>query len=184
MMNSEKEKNFKKILLMGLDNSGKTSILISLSKNANILSFCSLKPTKHIAISNIDTGSLILNIWDFGGQEVFRSEYLENLANYLEEVDKIIFVIDIQDIKRYNLAIEYLQRIFEIVKREEKEIKFTIFFHKYDPNLIECEEFKDIDSKIEKKLIKPIKEIFSTPSEYEIDKTCIYSVFQKVSIIK
>ena len=34
-----------KILIMGLDNSGKTSILISLSKDSNILSYCSIKPT-------------------------------------------------------------------------------------------------------------------------------------------
>ena len=183
MSKFEEEKITKKVLLMGLDNSGKTSILISLSKNSNILSFCSLKPTNKIAISNIDTGDTIMNIWDFGGQEAFRKGHLENLERYLNEVDRIIFVIDVQDIKRYMLAVDYLTSIVNTVKKHEIKTEFSIFLHKYDPNLTNFKEFKDIDTVIESELLKPIKEIFSSEYKYEISTTCIYSVFQKCSIL-
>ena len=44
-----------KILIMGLDNSGKTSILLSLRKDTNLLSYCALKPTLGIDIKKFDT---------------------------------------------------------------------------------------------------------------------------------
>ena len=49
-----KNKNVAKILIMGLDNSGKTSILLSLQKKVNLLTYYSLKPTKGINIVKRD----------------------------------------------------------------------------------------------------------------------------------
>ena len=40
-----------KILVLGLDNSGKTSIVLALKGNENLLSYYSLKPTKGIQIN-------------------------------------------------------------------------------------------------------------------------------------
>jgi len=182
MSDSQKEKKIKKVLLMGLDNSGKTSILISLSKNCNILSFCSLKPTNRIAITNIETEEQVLNIWDYGGQEAYRKEYLENLGKNLELVDKIIFVIDVQDVERYNLALEYLKKIVEIIFREKGKVKFSIFLHKYDPNVEDCRGLENIDKLVNDMIVEPIKSFFPSELEYDFHKTCIYSVFRKMSL--
>jgi len=50
MNNSTNLKKPTKILIMGLDNSGKTSILMSLRENTNLLSYFSLKPTKGLSV--------------------------------------------------------------------------------------------------------------------------------------
>ena len=69
---SNSEKPIKKVLILGLDRSGKTSILLSFREDINLLSFLSLNPTKHICIENFDTKEYILNIWDFGGDVKYR----------------------------------------------------------------------------------------------------------------
>lgn len=60
----------KKVLIIGLDNSGKTSILLSLTKTTNLLSYFSIKPTKGIQISSIEDGERIVKVWDFGAKKV------------------------------------------------------------------------------------------------------------------
>ncbi|TFF98936.1 MAG: GTP-binding protein [Promethearchaeota archaeon] len=171
-----------KILIMGLDNSGKTSILISLSKDSNILSYCSIKPTIGCDIKTIETQDLLMSIWDFGGQAKFREEYLTNFKNYLEGANKIIFVIDVQDIKRYELALEYFKNILNLLKEGGYFIELSIFLHKYDPNLSMKEEFEKIDEIVESKLINELIGIIPPEFDYKLFKTSIYTVFDKYLI--
>lgn len=178
---SPKPKQYK-ILIMGLDNSGKTSILISLSKDSNILSYCSLKPTIGCDIKTFETEESLMSIWDFGGQEKFREEYLTNFKNYLEGANKIIFVIDVQDIKRYELALEYCEKIINLLKEGGNPIELSIFLHKYDPNLSMKEEFEKIDEIVESKLINELIGIIPPEFDYKLFKTSIYTVFDKYLI--
>jgi len=181
----EQNSNIKpyKILIMGLDNSGKTSILISLSEDSNILSFCSLKPTIGVEVKTFDsTGSAMMSVWDFGGQEKFREEYLQNFKDYLEGTNKIIFVIDVQDVKRYNLALEYFENIFNLLKDISNHPELSIFLHKYDPNLNLKKEFKDIDEIVESKLIINLQGIIPREYGFKLFKTSIYTIFDKCLI--
>ena len=168
-----------KILIMGLDNSGKTSILVSMSKEGNILSYCALKPTKGINIRNYEIDDCKLNIWDFGGQRKFRDDYLNNFSKYLSETDKIIYVFDVQDLKRYNLALDYFNDIINLIRISNLNIELNIFLHKFDPNIREKEEFKDIDEIVDEKLVDRIEQILPKEIRYKIFKTTIYSVFEK-----
>ena len=86
-MEIEKEKS--KILIMGLDNAGKTSIILSLQCDTNILSYFKLKPTRGIKRINFEDFSKHYHIWDFGGQEQFRNEYLDDLKEYLIDSKKL-----------------------------------------------------------------------------------------------
>ena len=181
MKQTTKSKPYK-ILIMGLDNSGKTSILISLSRESNILSYCSVKPTIGVDINNIDTEGLMMSVWDFGGQEKFRNEYLQNFKNYLEGTNKILYVIDVQDIKRYTLALEYFKKILNLLENRENHIELSVFLHKYDPNLDFKEEFKEIDSIVESRLINKLVEIIPSELDYNLFKTSIYTVFDKCLI--
>ena len=178
---SPKPKQYK-ILIMGLDNSGKTSILISLSEDSNILSYCSIKPTIGCDIKTVETEESLMSIWDFGGQEKFREEYLINFKNYLEGATKIIFVIDVQDIQRYEIALEYLENIIKLLKEEGSLLELSIFLHKYDPNLSIKEEFEKIDEIVESKLINGLKDIIPPEFDYKLFKTSIYTVFDKYLI--
>ncbi len=176
-METDQEKPTK-ILIMGLDNSGKTSILISLKKDANILSYFSLRPTKGVAIEKFESQNIVC--WDLGGQKKYREEYLKDLGKYAKETDKIIFVIDVQDIKRFEVALEYLNRVVNNLQKTDS-IDFSIFLHKYDPNLNKLSKFKDIDNIIESKLVSEIKKIIPSNFNYDIFKTTIYTVFEKTS---
>ena len=176
-METDQEKPTK-ILIMGLDNSGKTSILISLRNDANILSYFSLRPTKGVAIEKFEGQNIVC--WDLGGQKKYREEYLKDLGKYVKETDKIIFVIDVQDIKRFEVALEYLNKVVNNLQKTDS-IDFSIFLHKYDPNLNKLSKFKDIDNIIESKLVSEIKKIIPSNFNYDIFKTTIYTVFEKTS---
>ncbi len=174
---------YKKILLLGVNNGGKTSILLTLRKNCNILSYLSLKPTKKINIEEFkyESEAQGYSIWDFGGQEQYRDEYIANFDKYVKGADKIIYVIDVQDIPRFEVALNYFSDIVHVLKVMEFKVEFSIFLHKYDPNLKNQEQFKEIDVIINSQLIDKIKQIIPKGFEYNIYKTSIYAIFDKSS---
>jgi len=169
----------KKIIFIGLDNGGKTSIVLSL-KGLNLMSLKSSNPTRGIETSNLNINDEKFNIWDFGGQEQYRDIHLENFKNNFQEIDKIIYVIDIQDQKRYDLALEYLMKIMKKLGNQIDKIKFSFFLHKFDPNLKETHP--DLTDEVIEDLITKIKEVIPSNFWDEIYKTSIYTVFEKKTI--
>lgn len=171
-----------KVMIMGLDNSGKTSIILSLKKDANLLNYFSidnakaLKPTQGLNILNVDDGFSKYNVWDFGGQEIYRSGYLEKIEEYVIGVNRIIFVIDVQDADRYELALQYLTQIIQKLKGKHSGIEFAVFLHKYDPIL---EMRTTFNKKVDQDLIKKIKHSIPKEFPYKIYKTSIYTIFKK-----
>jgi len=81
-----------RILVLGLDNSGKTTILKSLS-NEDI---SQISPTHGFNIKNLSHDGFKLNVWDVGGQKALR----EYWANYFDNTDALVYVIDSSDEKR------------------------------------------------------------------------------------
>ena len=55
------------------------------------------------------------SIWDLGGQEAYRKEYLEDFGEYIKKTDKLIYAFDIQDTDRYNLALEYFEKVINLL---------------------------------------------------------------------
>lgn len=165
-----------KILIMGLDNSGKSCILLSLRGNTNLLSILHLKPTKGIDIQQFESYDTNISVWDFGGQEVYRKDYLSNIKKYLTLTNKVIFVIDVQDKERYQQALDYLKTV---VKDLEDDIELSIYLHKYDPNLQSIDGFEDIDDIVNKELIDSLKEIVPKNIDTKVFKTSVFTVFEK-----
>ncbi len=161
-----------KILILGLSNSGKTCISLLLQKNINLLSFISLKPTKGIERSIFEDDKSQYIIWDFGGQETYRKEYKNKFSEYINGTDEIIFVIDVQNIEEHHLALEYLEEIVQILIKENIEVKFSVYLHKFDLDFNPEEEtIKKLNSDIEEKFPRDI--------DFEIFKTNIYAVLHK-----
>ncbi|MGQ4874483.1 MAG: ADP-ribosylation factor-like protein [Promethearchaeia archaeon] len=179
MENSKSDKKKAKILLFGLDNSGKSSILLSLQYNANLLDFTQLKPTFGLDVKDIKGKDCIIYAWDFGGQEKYRVEYLKNLNNYIGNIDKIIYVIDVQDINRYEASLDYLAQIIEKLQEYKYRGTIDIFLHKYDPNIRLKKELREIDNIVEEKLVKNIKNLKNENINIDIFKTTIYTIFEK-----
>jgi len=174
------EKKLKKILIMGLDKSGKTSIFLCLKGIKNLMSFYSLNPTRGINREKISVFGSQFNVWDFGGQEQFRKEYITNFNKNILGTDKIIFVIDIQDVERYSLALNYLMEIVEKLQEQKMDLDFSIFFHKYDPD-IEITK-KNFDERKAELFIEELKRKIPPDFKYEVAKTSIYTIFQKTNI--
>ncbi|MFX1442755.1 MAG: ADP-ribosylation factor-like protein [Promethearchaeota archaeon] len=168
-----------KILIMGLDNSGKTSILMSLRENTNLLSYFSLRPTKGLSVEEFNGDTQGMVCWDLGGQVQYRNKYMKDFSRYAKETEKIIFVIDIQDTNRYNIALEYLEELIHVLKDSKNFIEISLFLHKFDPNLIKRDDFKELYQKINTELVNKIREIIPNNFNYDIFKTTIYTVFEK-----
>ena len=78
-----------KILVLGLDSAGKTTLLKLLSSENPE----NTTPTQGFNVKSIVRDSFKLNVWDIGGQAEIR-KYWEN---YYDNVDGLIFVIDSSD---------------------------------------------------------------------------------------
>ncbi len=164
---------------MGLDNAGKTSIILTLMEGTNLLTYFSLKPTQGLEITNIEAELGNYNIWDFGGQEKYRNKYLENIEDYVEGIERFLFVIDVQDDARYDLALDYLTSIVKALKKQLKGIRFSIYLHKFDPLLEMSPSFnKKVDSELTAKVLK----IIPSKCECSIYKTTIYTFFKKTEV--
>merc|ERR1712032_243888 len=84
----EKEKEIR-ILILGLDNAGKTTIVKKL-KGGDLNS---ISPTLGFSIETLEFRGLNLNIWDIGGQTSLRAYW----KNYFEETDGLVWVVDSND---------------------------------------------------------------------------------------
>ncbi|KAI9675670.1 MAG: ADP-ribosylation factor-like protein 2 [Caeruleum heppii] len=78
-----------RILMLGLDNAGKTTIVKRIM-NEDV---STVSPTLGFIIKTIDYDGYKLNIWDVGGQKTLRSYW----RNYFEKTDALIWVVDATD---------------------------------------------------------------------------------------
>lgn len=87
----QKEKEVR-ILMLGLDNAGKTTIV----KKFNGEDISTISPTLGFSIKTLEHRGFKLNIWDVGGQKSLRSYW----RNYFESTDGLIWVVDSADRRR------------------------------------------------------------------------------------
>ncbi|KAJ5819258.1 Small GTPase superfamily ARF/SAR type [Penicillium riverlandense] len=78
-----------RILMLGLDNAGKTTIV----KRIMDEDITTVSPTLGFIIKTIDFNGYKLNIWDVGGQRTLRSYW----KNYFEKTDTLVWVVDATD---------------------------------------------------------------------------------------
>merc|ERR1711965_920556 len=81
-----------RILMLGLDNSGKTSILKRLSDE----DITHIMPTQGFNIKSLMHEGFKLNVWDIGGQKSIRPYW----RNYFDQTDALVYVIDSADRRR------------------------------------------------------------------------------------
>ncbi len=163
-----------KIVVLGLDNAGKTSLLSTFGGKLGIEDLASLEPTRGVKRNEIDTKDFKFYIWDFGGQMDHRSQYLEDPENYFSGIDLLIYVIDIKEQERYQESINYFKKIVNILKELEENPYFLIFIHKYDPDIRENEDTISNIGKI-KTQMRQILEQRAYMHEFYL--TSIYSSF-------
>lgn len=128
-----KEVAVSKILFTGLDNAGKTSIIMSLQREFSKIAI--LSPTRGAQKRIFEFLGKEISEWDLGGQLSYRIAYLKNPGKYFEGTEVAIYVIDVQNKPRIPEAISYFKDVIEQFKKLEIEPPIYVFLHKYDPAL-------------------------------------------------
>lgn len=100
----KKEKEMR-ILMVGLDNAGKTTIVMRINGEDT----SSISPTLGFNIKTIEYKSYRLNIWDVGGQKTIRSYW----RNYFEQTDGLVWVVDSSDLRRLDDCKEELHNLLK-----------------------------------------------------------------------
>jgi len=94
-----------RVVMIGLDNAGKTTILYKLKLNT----YAETMPTMGFNMETVQIANVNLVIWDIAGQEKFRPIW----NHYLLNCNAIVFVVDAYDRDRMELAFEELWRVIE-----------------------------------------------------------------------
>lgn len=128
-----------KIILAGLDNSGKSSIISLLKRSKPLLEIHkdinNLTPTTGLLREEIDLSGLTVRLWELGGQERYRSQYLKEPEMYFLDSHTFVFVLDIQNQNRFDESLAYMKSLIELLKFLELPLPIQIFLHKADPNI-------------------------------------------------
>ncbi|MFX0082766.1 MAG: ADP-ribosylation factor-like protein [Candidatus Hodarchaeota archaeon] len=122
-----------KLLFTGLDDAGKTSIILSLQREFSKIAV--LSPTRGAQRRVFDFLGKEIAEWDLGGQISYRISYLKNPGKFFDGTEIAIYVIDIQNKPRIPEAISYFKDVIEQFNKLEIEPPIYVFLHKYDPAL-------------------------------------------------
>ena len=80
-----KGNNEAKLVVLGLDNAGKTTILKTLSNE----SITNISSTQGFNVKSLSHENFKLNVWDIGGQKSIRTYW----QNYLQNLDGLVLFI-------------------------------------------------------------------------------------------
>ena len=139
----------RKIIISGLDNAGKTSILTALDKKFDFQNeIMELKPTIKVEYHRTNFLGNDCVFWDMGGQKPYRQLYQQRDYIYFADTDLLVYVIDIQDRARFEESLEYLKVILEYFVKNDMDVPIIVDFHKYDPEIRDYPELNEDVSKL------------------------------------
>lgn len=161
-----------KIIVSGLDNAGKTSILTALDKKYDFeRDIVQLKPTIRVKYHKMNFLKNNTIFWDMGGQETYREIYMNQQGVYFDATDLLIYVIDVQDPDRFDDSLEYLNAILTFFSESKMGVPIIITFHKFDPELKADEEILANIEKLREKIVNEYPDfniLFQQSSIYDI----------------
>uniref|UniRef100_UPI000B4DBC22 ADP-ribosylation factor-like protein 2 n=1 Tax=Lonchura striata TaxID=40157 RepID=UPI000B4DBC22 len=134
----EKERELR-LLVLGLDNAGKTTLL----KRLNGEDVGGTSPTLGFNIKTLEHRGFQLHVWDVGGQRSLRSYW----RNYFESTDALLWVVDSSDRQRLRLCARELRALL----REERlaGAALLVFANKQDlPGALPAADIREVTLKI------------------------------------
>lgn len=117
-----------RVLLIGLDAAGKTSLLYKCKLNEVVTTI----PTIGFNVETVEpVKGLQMTVWDVGGQERIRRLW----KHYVQNVDAVVWMVDSNDPERFS---ESKNEMFDILSLDElRSVPVLIFSNKMDlPNAV------------------------------------------------
>ncbi|XP_040124598.1 ADP-ribosylation factor 2 isoform X1 [Ictidomys tridecemlineatus] len=134
-----------RILMVGLDAAGKTTILYKLKLGEIVTTI----PTIGFNVETVEYKNISFTVWDVGGQDKIRPLWRHYFQNTQEkpldnpsDFPGLIFVVDSNDRERVNEAREELTRM--LAEDELRDAVLLVFVNKQDlPNAMNAAEITD-----------------------------------------
>lgn len=111
-----------RIVMVGLDAAGKTTVLFKLKLNDVV----STIPTIGFNVERLEYKNLKMTIWDIGGQDRLRPLW----RHYYENTNGVIFVVDSCDRSRVKLARDEISKMMS--EPALRDSKLCVFANKQD----------------------------------------------------
>lgn len=123
-----------RILMVGLDAAGKTTILYKLKLGEVVTTV----PTIGFNVETVEYKNINFSVWDVGGQDKIRQLW----RHYFQNTQGLIFVVDSNDRERISEAKDELMRMLS--EDELRDAVLLIFANKQDlPNAMNAAEITD-----------------------------------------
>jgi len=123
-----------RILMVGLDGAGKTTILYKLKLGEIVTTI----PTIGFNVETVEYKNISFTVWDVGGQDKIRPLW----RHYYQNTQGIIYVVDSNDRDRVQEARDELQRMLN--EDELRDALLLVFANKQDlPNAMSAAEITD-----------------------------------------
>eukprot|EP00027_Filamoeba_sp_ATCC50430_P001703 CAMPEP_0168556484 /NCGR_PEP_ID=MMETSP0413-20121227/8905_1 /TAXON_ID=136452 /ORGANISM="Filamoeba nolandi, Strain NC-AS-23-1" /LENGTH=180 /DNA_ID=CAMNT_0008587429 /DNA_START=115 /DNA_END=657 /DNA_ORIENTATION=+ len=123
-----------RILMVGLDAAGKTTILYKLKLGEVVTTI----PTIGFNVETVEYKNINFTVWDVGGQDKIRPLW----RHYFQNTQGLIFVIDSNDRERISEAREELDKMLS--EDELRDAVLLVFANKQDlPNAMSVAEITD-----------------------------------------
>ncbi|CAG9759768.1 unnamed protein product [Ceutorhynchus assimilis] len=123
-----------RILMVGLDAAGKTTILYKLKLGEIVTTI----PTIGFNVETVEYKNISFTVWDVGGQDKIRPLW----RHYFQNTQGLIFVVDSNDRERIGEAKDELMRM--LAEDELRDAVLLIFANKQDlPNAMNAAEITD-----------------------------------------
>jgi len=127
-------KKERRILMVGLDAAGKTTILYKLKLGEIVTTI----PTIGFNVETVQYKKINFTVWDVGGQDKIRPLW----RHYFQNTQGLIFVVDSNDRDRINEAAEELQKMLR--EDELRDAHLLVFANKQDlPSAMSVSEMTD-----------------------------------------
>lgn len=141
-----------RILMVGLDAAGKTTILFNLKLGETV----STIPTIGFNVETVEYKNISFTVWDVGGQDRIRPLW----RHYYQNTQGLIFVVDSNDRDRIGEATEELMKM--LCEDELRDAVLLIYANKQDlPNAMSVSE-----------MIEAMKLGSLTSRQWHVEPTC------------
>ncbi len=164
-----------KISLTGLGGCGKTSLYSVAFAEKTPEDTKRLSPTILYETRRHPFLGLQVGIFDFGGQEQYRKEYMEK-PEVFKGTDILICIVDLHDPNSFDQAKEYFEGLLDIHRKNNEKPQIFLFLHKYDT--------EDYQKELLDTNVKNAKEIFlDVFKDYNFDYM-LTSIYQQDELAK